>query len=334
MDESQKSSTEALYRIAVNGADLGPYTAEQMHCMVSNGQITPETPVWTEGMSEWTPYCVLFPAPACPPPFPPPAPPMKDKRNVLVAVGIVALLICGVCLYSWHKDSGAEKDFDKGAYYLFSGEERIAKPYIKSAAEAGNMNAMYLYAYLLNDKSEAMEWYEKAAQKGQLEAMFKVCEAYFYGKGVRADKEKALKLAIKIYKRGVFPRDAVDIFSQAIKELDIPTAIVSVLKSGNVGRINKKTITKIKNLANKGDGWAQFIYAEWVKETEEDMNEAEDYLLKAASKGMVLAKYMLVELYKKNDRKKEALKLMREMCDNGEADRDILREVYTMDKAD
>lgn len=60
MDESQKSSTEVLYRIAVNGADLGPYTAEQVHSMVSNGQISPETPVWTEGMSEWVAYWQVF----------------------------------------------------------------------------------------------------------------------------------------------------------------------------------------------------------------------------------------------------------------------------------
>ena len=60
MDEPQKSSTEVLYRIAVNGADLGPYTAEQVHSMVSNGQISPETPVWTEGMPEWVAYWQVF----------------------------------------------------------------------------------------------------------------------------------------------------------------------------------------------------------------------------------------------------------------------------------
>lgn len=45
----------AAWHIAVNGQAQGPYSAEQIIAAISQGQITPQTQLWTAGMPGWTP---------------------------------------------------------------------------------------------------------------------------------------------------------------------------------------------------------------------------------------------------------------------------------------
>lgn len=41
------------YHVSVNGAQSGPFTIPQLTQMVQNGQITPQTYVWKQGMANW-----------------------------------------------------------------------------------------------------------------------------------------------------------------------------------------------------------------------------------------------------------------------------------------
>lgn len=69
------------YHVSVNGAQAGPFNMQQLQQMVQNGQLTPQTYVWKQGMANWdfagnvAELSVLFAslAPGATPPPPPPA---------------------------------------------------------------------------------------------------------------------------------------------------------------------------------------------------------------------------------------------------------------------
>ena len=64
------------YTLAVNGQQMGPFNLQQLQQMATNGQFTPETYVWKQGMANWAKagdvqeLAPLF-APVMPPPMPP-----------------------------------------------------------------------------------------------------------------------------------------------------------------------------------------------------------------------------------------------------------------------
>lgn len=64
----------AVYHLSVNGQQQGPYPIQQLQQMVQNGQLTPDTYVWTNGMSGWEAaknipvLASLFGTPPPPPP--------------------------------------------------------------------------------------------------------------------------------------------------------------------------------------------------------------------------------------------------------------------------
>lgn len=72
--------TPANWMLAINGQQYGPYNTQQLGQLVQNGQLTPSTHVWREGMANWdmaanVPELAPFFAPATPgTPPPPPAP--------------------------------------------------------------------------------------------------------------------------------------------------------------------------------------------------------------------------------------------------------------------
>jgi membrane protease subunit (stomatin/prohibitin family) len=43
----------AQYYVAIDGRQSGPYSLAQIQTSISNGEITPETLVWTQGMTQW-----------------------------------------------------------------------------------------------------------------------------------------------------------------------------------------------------------------------------------------------------------------------------------------
>ncbi len=68
------------WHVAVNGETRGPFTPQQLAQGAASGQVTPQTLVWANGLSGWTPagqvpqLAGAF-APASPPPPPPPPAP-------------------------------------------------------------------------------------------------------------------------------------------------------------------------------------------------------------------------------------------------------------------
>lgn len=68
------------YHISVNGSQAGPFNMQQLIQMVQNGQLTPQTYVWKQGMANWEiagnvqELASLF-APPAPGSMPPPPPP-------------------------------------------------------------------------------------------------------------------------------------------------------------------------------------------------------------------------------------------------------------------
>ena len=71
------------YSISINGQQSGPFNWDQLQQLVTSGQLTPETYVWTVGMAQWefaksvNELKGLFEATPPPPPAPPtpPSPP-------------------------------------------------------------------------------------------------------------------------------------------------------------------------------------------------------------------------------------------------------------------
>ncbi len=61
------------YHVEVNGAAAGPYNMGQVRQMISGGQLTPQTLVWTAGLAGWMPagqVPALHAFFAAPPPLP------------------------------------------------------------------------------------------------------------------------------------------------------------------------------------------------------------------------------------------------------------------------
>ena len=69
---------DVQYHVSVNGSQMGPFNMQQMRQMAQNGQLTPQTYVWKQGMANWDFVCnvpelaSLFAAPGTPPPPPSP----------------------------------------------------------------------------------------------------------------------------------------------------------------------------------------------------------------------------------------------------------------------
>lgn len=80
-------------------------------------------------------------------------------------------------------------------------DSELANSYFKEAAEKGEVEAMYRFANNLQDgigitknEEEAFEWYEKAAENGHLAATNELAVCYSAGKGVRQNQRKAFDL--------------------------------------------------------------------------------------------------------------------------------------------
>lgn len=77
----------------------------------------------------------------------------------------------------------------------------LANSYFEEAAERGDVQAMYLFANNLRDGAgiskdpeRAFEWYEKAAENNYLEAINELAVCYSSGRGVEQNQRKAFKL--------------------------------------------------------------------------------------------------------------------------------------------
>lgn len=47
------------YFLLIDGAEQGPFSADQLKHMWRTGQVTQDTNVWYEGLSEWLPFSAI-----------------------------------------------------------------------------------------------------------------------------------------------------------------------------------------------------------------------------------------------------------------------------------
>ena len=53
MNQTPPPQPSASYHIANNGQQKGPFSTEQLKQLVATGELTPDTHVWKQGMSDW-----------------------------------------------------------------------------------------------------------------------------------------------------------------------------------------------------------------------------------------------------------------------------------------
>lgn len=89
--------------------------------------------------------------------------------------------------------------YQKGLEYYEQDRFGWAYDEFKAAAEKGHVNSMYYCGKCFEDypydnySADALEWYQKAADHGHIDAQCKVGEFYYKGKGVRRDTSLGLE---------------------------------------------------------------------------------------------------------------------------------------------
>ena len=103
-----------------------------------------------------------------------------------------------------HENETVELDHTRlmnlGEQYLNKGDVERAVSCFKKSAEFGNakaqrwLGACYFWgAGIREDKQEAVKWYRLAADQGDAEAQRSLGYCYFWGEGIREDKQEAVK---------------------------------------------------------------------------------------------------------------------------------------------
>ena len=103
-----------------------------------------------------------------------------------------------------HENETVELDhtrlMDLGEQYLNKGDVERAVSCFKKSAEFGNaeaqrwLGACYFWGEgIREDKQEAVKWYRLAAGQGDAEAQCRLGACYFWGEGIREDKQEAVK---------------------------------------------------------------------------------------------------------------------------------------------
>ena len=103
-----------------------------------------------------------------------------------------------------HENETVELDhtrlMDLGEQYLNKGDVERAVSCFKKSAEFGNAKAQrwlgacyYFGTGIREDKQEAVKWYRLAADQGDAEAQWRLGACYYFGTGIREDKQEAVK---------------------------------------------------------------------------------------------------------------------------------------------
>ena len=134
---------------------------------------------------------------------------IQSSKKTAALKMLLILAVAGIFSYSKISSIYAHNQYKKGMEYYVIENFTDALPYLQKAADKGNADAMlvlgHMYAggYGVNkDYSQAKYWYQKAADKGNADAMVEIGNMYQSGEGVVKDSQKALqwcKKAEKIY---------------------------------------------------------------------------------------------------------------------------------------
>ena len=103
-----------------------------------------------------------------------------------------------------HENETVELDhtrlMDLGEQYLNKGDVERAVSCFKKSAEFGNAKAQrwlgacyYFGTGIREDKQEAVKWFRLAAEQKNAEAQYSLGRCYYFGTGIREDKQEAVK---------------------------------------------------------------------------------------------------------------------------------------------
>ena len=153
------------------------------------------------------------------PPRPiPPKPIWQRYRIPLIIAGVLCIIAVFTMLFP--ERLTPEEQFEKGWLYYKDRNYTEAVKWFSKAAEQGDVNAQGMLGDCYNlgegvsiDYQKAVKWWRKAAEQGDTDAQYSLGESYEYGEGVMKDYEEAVKWYLKAAKQG--DEDA----QQKLKEL-------------------------------------------------------------------------------------------------------------------
>ncbi len=156
-----------MYYIAINGAQKGPYPAEQIQAMLAAGEISPDTLAWTDGQASWEPVAGLVSppqVPLAPAPNPVPAPAAVVGTAAFLGGFGTAMAIVGVILIALLAIGGGIVGY---FVYVGSALDHSSKVYVDEAIPA--IVTSWTPDQLVKRESKA---FEKATSDQQLVRLF------------------------------------------------------------------------------------------------------------------------------------------------------------------
>ena len=106
--------------------------------------------------------------------------------------------------------------YELGKYYLTQQDYVNAVEWVQKAGAFENMWELVRRYYHFNsptqDCSKAVEWYQKAAERGHIDSMSELGDCYYYGRGVMQDYSKA----VEWYYKAAKDNDAVAMYNLGV----------------------------------------------------------------------------------------------------------------------
>jgi TPR repeat protein len=187
--------------------------------------------------------------------------------------------------------------------------------WVRRAADAGEPEAMRLFAATIADRGEAARWIQRSAEAGNRAAMFELASAYEKGSGVMADRgvaERWYRAAADagepraMHRLGVLTNDAAFILKAA--KAGVPEAMSKV---GETAADREEALRWFRKAADAGHVNAWTRIGALTGDTAA--------LERAAQAGDGEAKMKLGEIEERRGRRKQAYLLYRDAADAGYA---------------
>ena len=210
----------------------------------------------------------------------------------------------------YYNGEGVEQDFDKAAYWLSKSKKFVdsevafhlgkiydeeynfpskAREWYEKAANAGHADAMYKIAVIYQEFKNsqlAAEWYGKAAELGHVESMFEIGRMFYEGEGLNINHDMAFKWFQKSAELGN-PKAMCNLGSMYIEKNDFEKAVELFEKAIENGddEINDKPIDNLAQMYLFGMG------------VEKNYEKARELFEEAADLGNADAKEKLGTMY-------------------------------------
>ncbi|GBB88408.1 hypothetical protein RclHR1_00150004 [Rhizophagus clarus] len=176
------------------------------------------------------------------------------------------------------------------------------KLYVRSSEKGDSLSQYYVgnHYYLEKDYKKAIEWFSKSSEGGNIRAIYKLGNCYYYGYGIIRDEKKAFELYLKSAKGG---------YNHALCSVgDCHYYGRGVLKDRN------KAFKWYLKAAKKGYIYCQYLVAKWYNDGIHVPKNENHWLYwnrKVAISGDIHAQFELAEYYLNNPINKDEKKAFR-----------------------